>query len=71
MLIMHGVKLTPGEDSINNSVYYFMMQGCVKVGRAMNLPPTAVLSGYIILGIHQPWLKSLVQMGLNQSSYYG
>ena len=50
MLIMHGVKLTPGEDSINNSVYYFMMQGCVQVGRAMNLPPTAVLSGYIILG---------------------
>ena len=67
MLIMHGAKLTPGEDSINNTVYYFMMQGCVQVRRAMNLPPTAVL--LVVLFFHQPWLRSLVQIGLNQSSY--
>ena len=26
------------------------LKGCEKVGRAMNLPPTAVLCGYIVLG---------------------
>lgn len=28
---------------------YYYLQGCEKVGKALNLPPTAVLSGYLIL----------------------
>ena len=33
-------------------IYYLIfLQGCEQVGSALNLPPTAVLCGYIILGL--------------------
>lgn len=35
---------------INNQQLLLTVQGCRQVGKALNVPPTAVLCGYLLLG---------------------